>query len=189
MGKNTYTAPRIKSVPKYITLLKGELSEARPELAIFCMTAPNRNEVALPLRSFPKFEVIVPERGRFEVQRTVRTKRFKDPENDMARLQPVEEGTFDRLPRHIEEKYEAWRVQQKNYIRTPEYKRRFRELIRESEAVVTKDEEGKTIVTKPQCMGVAEFSRTARDLKIKADDFKLRELYRRFTEKTTSTLA
>jgi len=137
-----YTCPRIKGVPKFITLLKGELTAARPEISVLGMTSPNRLEIAAPLRSLPNFEIIIPRRGVFEVQRTIKMKKFNDPEYDIGKLVPVEKGYFRALPKLVQRRYDMWRIKQKEYTKSRAYVQRKKQLEREAEAMVEEQEEG-----------------------------------------------
>lgn len=130
-----YTCPRTKGVPRFLVKIRGELTESRPEVAIVGFTCPNRNDISAPLRSLPSFELIVSRRGIFEVQRTKKFKVFNRPEEDAGQLEYVDDGTFPQLPREVEERYERWRIEQKKYVKTSEYQKRLRDLIREADAV------------------------------------------------------
>lgn len=130
------TAPRVKGVPKFLTLLKGEITAARPEIATLGMSTPNRNGIAAPLREMPDFEVIIPSRAKYEVQHTVMHKIFDDPERDAGFLRPVETGHFDDLPPLVKARYVEWRTLQKEYLKTRDYQLRMRKLNREADAFV-----------------------------------------------------
>jgi len=111
------TAPAEQGVPKAIRRLANFLSTQRPEIACLLMTAPNISMISSPLRKLVIFEVIVSERGHYEVQKISYHKNFKDPLRDMARLEYLEETVkdepFDPLPPDIMERYNKWRVNQK----------------------------------------------------------------------------
>ena len=66
------------------------------------------------------FEVIIPRRGVFEVQRTIRSKNFKAPEADFSRLVPVETGSFTDLPKSVKERYNALRKASNKYVHSLE---------------------------------------------------------------------
>lgn len=187
-----YTAPRIKGVPRFLVKLRGELTESRPEIAVLGMTASNRNDIAAPLRSLPSFEIIIPRRGIFEVQRTLHFKKFKDPEQDLGKLDYIEHGSFPRLPEHIEVRYEKWRVDQKLRVKSAEYRKELKDLIRAaetgmSEAEGEKEEKPrkKEPEEKPKTKEVRtvptmeEFCRRARtEYNVKFSEYQLRALYR-----------
>jgi len=141
-----YTAPRKTGIHPLIVELRGELTAARPEMGVLCMTAANRNDIAAPLRNLPKFEIIVPMRGYFEVQAAVSFKNFYDPEKDLSNLQYLEEGPFVPLPGHIQARYDKWRVDQKQYVRSKQYIKDVRQFIRDRNI----EEEGKIEEAKPK---------------------------------------
>ncbi len=130
------TAPRSKGVPKFVVLIVGEATAARPEVSNFCMTAPNILSVAAPLRALPDFEIIIPKRGMYEIQKTVRSKVFNNPEADQGRLVPVEIGMFSDLPVDVKKRYNEWRIEQKEYLKGREYSARIRRLFKESEGMI-----------------------------------------------------
>ncbi|MEM4454428.1 MAG: hypothetical protein QXT28_06950 [Thermofilaceae archaeon] len=107
------TAPAESGVPKLLRRLASYLSDTRPEIACLIMTASNINAIASPLRKLVVFEVIVAERGVYEIQKITYHKNWKQPLEDLARLEYLEEGTFPKLPDDVMERYEAWRVQNK----------------------------------------------------------------------------
>ena len=56
------------------------------------------------------FEVIVPHRGVYEIQKISYHKNYKKPLQDIGKLDYIEEATFPKLPAHIEARYKLWRV-------------------------------------------------------------------------------
>lgn len=111
------TAPAMQGVPKAIRRLANFLSTERPEVACLIMTAPNINSISSPLRKLIVFEIIVVERGYYEVQKITYHKNFRRPLQDIAKLDYIEElardAPFPPLPRGIEEQYKKWRIEQK----------------------------------------------------------------------------
>jgi len=167
-----FTCPRVKGVPRFLVKLKGELSEARPEISILGMTAPNRMDIAAPLRSFPSFEVIISRRGWFEVQRTIHKKVYDNPEIDAGKLEYVESGDFPQLPVEVEARYERWRASEKQLTKTSEYRHRLNELVRQAEEMYDAVKPQKKIT-----ISMDDFSRLYRETGLKGDDHKIRELY------------
>lgn len=114
------TAPAEQGVPKAIRRLANFLSTERPEVACLLMTAPNISMISSPLRKLVIFEVIVSERGHYEVQKISYHKNFKDPLHDLARLEYLEETVqdepFDPLPVEVMQRYTKWRVDQKKRL-------------------------------------------------------------------------
>lgn len=107
------TAPAEQGVPRVVRRLSSYLSDTRPEIACLIMTGSNINAIASPLRKLVVFEVIVAERGYYEIQKITYHKNFKQPLLDMSRLEYLEEGTFPKLSSEVYERYEKWRVQSK----------------------------------------------------------------------------
>jgi hypothetical protein len=111
------TAPATQGVPRAIRRLASYITVDRPELACLIMNAPNMNAISSPLRKLITFEIIIVERGLYEVQKISYHKNFKNPLQDIAKLDYLEElsrdNPFPPLPKPVEMKYKAWRVKQK----------------------------------------------------------------------------
>lgn len=107
------TAPAERGVPTVIYKLKGYMTTARPEIACLMLTASNRNEIVAPLRRLVVIEIIIAERGVYEVQKVNFYKNFRNPDIDLAKLEYLEEGIFPPLPKQIQERYDSWRVTEK----------------------------------------------------------------------------
>jgi hypothetical protein len=110
------TAPAEQGVPRVIRRMASYLSDTRPEIACLIMTGSNINAIAAPLRKLIVFEVIVAERGYYEIQKITYHKNYKAPLLDLSRLEYLEEGTFPKLPEDIYSRYEQWRVGSKAKI-------------------------------------------------------------------------
>jgi hypothetical protein len=110
------TAPAERQVPPPILRFASYVTTTRKQIGVFFMTAPNMREIAAPLRRLITFELIVPERGKYEVQQIKCYKNFRNPLMDTTKLEYVEEGGFPKLPKVIEEKYDAWREVEKAKI-------------------------------------------------------------------------
>jgi len=111
------TAPAEQGVPRAIRRLANFLSTERPEIACLLMTAPNISMISSPIRKLVIFEVIVSERGKYEVQKISYYKHYKDPLHDIARLDYLEESPepeyFKPLPVEILDRYKKWRATEK----------------------------------------------------------------------------
>ncbi len=111
------TAPAEQGVPRAVRRLANFLSTERPEIACLLMTAPNIAMISSPLRRLVLFEIIVSERGHYEVQKISYHKNFKQPLQDLARLEYLEETAisepFPPLPAEVMQRYTAWRIDQK----------------------------------------------------------------------------
>ena len=107
------TAPATKNVDRKIYELAYYITGSRPEVATITFSCPNLLTIAAPLRNIVNVEVIVPERGIFEVQRIKNFKNFKKPRDDLSKLDYLEEGTFPELPPEMQRWYDDWRVEEK----------------------------------------------------------------------------
>jgi len=111
------TAPATQGVPRAIRRLANFISTERPEIACIIMTAPNISSISAPLRNLVNFEIIVSERGYYEVHKISYHKNFKRPHQDLARFEYIEElareAPFPPLPDDIQKRYRQWRINQK----------------------------------------------------------------------------
>lgn len=110
------TAPAEQGVPRVIRKLSSYISDSRPELACLIMTASNMNAICAPLRKLVVFEVIVAERGEYEIQKIKYHKNYKQPLQDLCHLEYLEEGAFQAAPKWVMDKYENWRKGSKGKI-------------------------------------------------------------------------
>lgn len=110
------TAPAEQGVPKTIRKLSSYVSDTRPELACLIMTASNINAISAPLRKLVVFEVIIAERGVYEIQKIKYHKNFTSPLQDLCSIDYLEEGTYPKLPPDISVRYEEWRKKSKGKI-------------------------------------------------------------------------
>lgn len=104
------TAPAEQGVPRVIRKLSSYISDTRPEMACLLMTASNMNAICAPLRKLVVFEVIIAERGQYEIQKIKYHKNYKQPLQDLSNLSYLEEGTFPPLPKEVMDRYEQWRI-------------------------------------------------------------------------------
>lgn len=104
------TVGKDKSKDNYVRGLKNRLTTARPQLAIFIGTSPDIGEIAYPFRYFFNFEIKVPYRGKYEVQRLKKWTPFDNPYVTKSSLQYKSEFTFPALPRDVEKRYVKWRA-------------------------------------------------------------------------------
>lgn len=107
------TAPAVSSVPAILQRMAGYLTTNRPEIKTMGMTAQNINSVAAPLRKLCAFEIIVYERGCYEVQQIKYRKNFKNPHEDMMRLEYRGQSKFEKMPAEEQAWYDQWRREQK----------------------------------------------------------------------------
>jgi len=107
------TAPATQSVDKKIYELAFYITGARPEVATITLTCPNLGMIAAPIRNITNVEIIVSQRGIFEVQRIKNYKNFRRPRDDLSKLNYLEEGKFSELPSEVQQWYDDWRVEEK----------------------------------------------------------------------------
>ncbi len=114
------TAPATQSVPKPIRQLANFISTERPEVACIFLTTPNLNFISAPLRKLVNFEIIISERGLYEVHKISYYKNFKKPLQDNMHFDYIDEIARDQpfppLPDFEQKWYEDWRVQQKKML-------------------------------------------------------------------------
>lgn len=106
------TLGKERSRDPYVRSLKSRLTTARKQLAVFWGTAPDIGQLAKPFRYFFTFQIIVPRRGSYEVQRLKKWADFKNPYETRASLdykgESLEIG-FSKLPPSIQIRYDNWR--------------------------------------------------------------------------------
>jgi hypothetical protein len=110
------TAPAESGVPSSLRRMGSYLTTNRPEVACIIATADNINNVVSPLRKLFIFEIIVPQRGMFEVHQHTHRKDFKHPMLDTSRLRYIQHGLFPPMPKDIQMRYDLWRVNEKKKI-------------------------------------------------------------------------
>lgn len=103
------TAPAEQGVPRVIRKLASYISDTRPELACLIMTASNINAICAPLRKLVVFEIIISERGQYEIQKIKYHKNFYQPLQDLCNIEYLEEGSFPALDDDTMNRYENWR--------------------------------------------------------------------------------
>jgi hypothetical protein len=114
------TAPASQSVPLAIRSLANFISTERPECACIIFTCPNLNFISAPLRKLVNFEIIVSERGLYEVHKYSYFKDFKRPLQDKMHFDYVEEvprdQPFPALPDFEQAWYNKWRIERKQAL-------------------------------------------------------------------------
>jgi hypothetical protein len=114
------TAPASQSVPIAIRSLANFISTERPECACIILTTPNLNFIAAPLRKLVNFEIIISERGLYEVHKYSYFKDFKRPLQDRMHFDYIEElprdQPFPPLPAFEQEWYDKWRTERKQQL-------------------------------------------------------------------------
>jgi hypothetical protein len=114
------TAPASSSVPIPIRKLANYISCDRPEVACIFFTTPNLNAIAAPLRKLVNFEIIISERGYYEVHKISYYKDFYRPLQDKMHFDYVGEiqrdSPYPPLPTTEQVWYNAWRTAQKKQL-------------------------------------------------------------------------
>lgn len=98
-----HISPQLKEKLEKLTIL-------RPKLSNLIMTAPSISDIARPLRRNITAEIIIPQRGIYEVQFITKVRDFRNPVNDTSSLRYDATGTFDMLPKPIDELYKKLRA-------------------------------------------------------------------------------
>jgi len=108
------TVGKERSRDPYVRSLKSRLTTARKQVAVIWGTAPDISQLAKPFRYFFSFQIIVPRRGQYEVQRLKKWADFKNPYETRASLdyqgESLELG-FSALPPSIQVRYDLWRAE------------------------------------------------------------------------------
>jgi len=106
------TLGKDRSKDTYVRSLRNRFTVARPQLAVFLATSPDIGEVSYPFRYLFNFEIKVPRRGIYEVQRLKKWTPFYNPYVTRVSM-PKDEFTvgleFDKLPSDVQERYDRWR--------------------------------------------------------------------------------
>jgi hypothetical protein len=101
-----------RSKDNYVRGLRNRATTARTQLAVILATAPDIGELAYPWRYFFNFEIKVPQRGMYEVQRLKKWTDFQNPYQTRVHLEyKGESPTFPKLDSDVEERYRQWRVE------------------------------------------------------------------------------
>ncbi len=106
------TAPAVTHISQKLREKIMYISAARLKLANLILTAPSISELAKPLRKLVSYELIVPFRGKYEIQKYTRRKNFYRPTDDYERLIYFGDGSFPPLPPEVQEMYDKWRENQ-----------------------------------------------------------------------------
>lgn len=118
------SAPALQHVPEHIVVKIGYLTRVRQRVANLILTAPSISEIAKPLRRCITWEIIVPQRGVYEVQFLLKRRDFYKPTEDKLRMWYETTGYFDPLPEQIDKLYKQLRNEQLNTAPEPKRKRR-----------------------------------------------------------------
>jgi len=140
-----------------------QLTIERPHLKVLMGTVPHRGILQKDFREeLFHFEVIVPSRGTYEIQRLKRWIPYRDPLRIKERCEAFGAGVFMRLTREEQKWYEQWR----NW-RDTEARKRVK-LLRPP-----------TSEEPPRPPTAAEFCEYARSIGLKGDQIKFQKLWQR----------
>lgn len=107
------TLGKDKSRDPYVRSLKNRTTTARTRLAVLFATAPDIGELSLPWRYFFNFEIKVPQRGMYEVQRLKKWTDFRKPYDTQVSMPrrdwKVSSEKIPKLSDWIEKRYDKWR--------------------------------------------------------------------------------
>jgi len=87
---------------------------ARQRVANLILTAPSIGDISKPLRQNITWEVIVPQRGLYEVQFLAKKRNFWNPVENLSRMIYEVTGTFGPLPPEVDAYYKKRRDEQLN---------------------------------------------------------------------------
>ena len=110
------TAPALQHVPKEDKVISSHLTTSRTSMSLLIMTMPSLSSISKPFRELANYEVIVYQRGKYEVQYIEVRKDFYDPYHDKARMILLDEGEFEPVPRSIYRQYLAWREAERRRV-------------------------------------------------------------------------
>jgi hypothetical protein len=123
------TCPAASSVPIPIRKLANFISTERPECPLIIFTTPNLNYIAAPLRRLVNFEIIISERGFYEVHKISYYKDFNNPLQDKMHFDYVDENAhvtdeetkkreepFPPLCLSEQQWYDNWRTEHKKQL-------------------------------------------------------------------------
>jgi hypothetical protein len=97
-----HVPPKIREQIEYMTMM-------RQRIANIIMTAPSISDIARPLRENITWELIVPQRGTYEVQFIAKRRDFYSPKEDRTRLWYETQGGFPPLPEEVDVLYKTER--------------------------------------------------------------------------------
>ncbi len=104
------SAPAMHSLPPRLREAIYNINVYGTQVKFLIMTAPSMKDLAKPLREMITFEVIIPERGVFEIQEIVLEKDFYNAPREYGRYIYRGEGVFPPLPKDIQRRYDDWRA-------------------------------------------------------------------------------
>lgn len=105
-----------RSKDNYIRSLANRLTTARQQAPVFIASAPDIGEIAYPFRFKFNFEIKVPKRGEYEVQRLKKWTDFQNPYVTRVTMPKTDwkPGVFPKLSdlnKEAEDRYKAWRTE------------------------------------------------------------------------------
>ena len=122
------TAPNVASVPEIDKYVASFITTARTSIANLIMTMPSLDSVSRPFKSIVNYEIIVYDRGRYELQFIKTRKVFKDPYKDWKRMILVEKGRFSKPPDWVYKQYLEWREAERRRVSSRYAKAFFKKL-------------------------------------------------------------
>lgn len=100
-----------RSKDNYIRSLANRLTTSRQQIAVVVGSAPDISEIAYPFRYKFNFEIKVPRRGTFEIQRLKKWTDFQNPYQTRVSM-PVTDFSTDEFPAldpEFDSRYKKWR--------------------------------------------------------------------------------
>lgn len=142
--------------------MKAQMTTKRPYCAVFICTTPELGELAKCMRDLMDFEIKIPQRGSYEVQRIKTKTDYRDPLNPYKKLDYFGDADFDKLSPELQKWYDDWRNVHNIESFLEGFEKRF----------------GEKQETERPAISQRLFVETARELKIKGETDKLRDLYK-----------
>ena len=112
------TAPSVASVPEVDKYIASYLTTARTSIANIIMTMPSLDSISRPFRQIVNYEIIVYDRGKYEIQFIKTRKRYRNPYKDWKRLLLLEQGEFPEAPSWVYKEYLDWRETERRRVIT-----------------------------------------------------------------------
>lgn len=110
------TAPSVGSIPEIDRFIASFLTTARTSIANVIMTMPELSSISKPFRQLVDYEMIVYDRGRYELQFIQTRKKFRNPYEDMKRMILLDTGEYDPPPEWVYKRYLEWRERERRRV-------------------------------------------------------------------------
>lgn len=103
------SAPALRVIPPELAEAIYNINTYGTQIKFLVLTAPSMKSLARPLRELVTIEIIIPMRGKYEIQEIVIEKNYYNAPHEYGRYIYRQDGTFIPLPPPIEKRYQEWR--------------------------------------------------------------------------------